>query len=294
MRLEWIRSFIYATRYNSLNRAAEALYTTQPNVSKQVKKLEAFLGVQLLERTSAGVRLTREGAYFKLYAEKILETYDRYVMEKRAMDRALEDLDKEITLVVSPLLLQSYYSELKRTLADELAEFTFIFIEGYLAEISRLVEGKNQTYGLAYCLDGRELDRAKLNSVIIQSTLMATCAHKSLGQDQGQLEQIIGSTEYFGKYLNEDVGKASFFSSNIDLILKNLQFNPNSFTTLPLNIIDRSGIKNMKDIEFIYDSKAPKVNLNFIFKQPEKKGEEVLVTLLEDILRSIFNENKLA
>ena len=47
----------------------------------------------------------------------------------------------------------------------------------------------------------------------------------------------------------------------------------------------------MKDIEFIYDSKAPKVNLNFIFKQPEKKGEEVLVTLLEDILRSIFNEN---
>jgi DNA-binding transcriptional LysR family regulator len=49
-------------RAGSLNRAAQSLSLTQPTVTRHIDRLERSLGAKVLERTSAGATLTREGA----------------------------------------------------------------------------------------------------------------------------------------------------------------------------------------------------------------------------------------
>lgn len=64
MRLEWLRSYIEAVEQKSMSKASEKCHLSQPALSKQIKKLEESLGVQLLKRTSMGVELTERGAFF--------------------------------------------------------------------------------------------------------------------------------------------------------------------------------------------------------------------------------------
>ena len=54
----------------SLKRAAEALNLTQPAISRTLKELETYLGVSLMDRSRAGVRLTAQGEIFLQFAEQ--------------------------------------------------------------------------------------------------------------------------------------------------------------------------------------------------------------------------------
>jgi DNA-binding transcriptional LysR family regulator len=58
-------------RHGSFSRAAEALYLTQPAVSRQIAKLEQEAGVRLLERNARGLRLTEAGRVAVERAEAI-------------------------------------------------------------------------------------------------------------------------------------------------------------------------------------------------------------------------------
>ncbi len=50
---------------SSMNKAAEELYISQPNLSKAIRNLEEELNTRLFERTNKGVKLTEDG--YKLY-----------------------------------------------------------------------------------------------------------------------------------------------------------------------------------------------------------------------------------
>ena len=56
-----LRVFLAVAKTRSFNRAAEMLDSSQPTVSRQVKRLQDLLGFQLLTATSQGVVLTDEG-----------------------------------------------------------------------------------------------------------------------------------------------------------------------------------------------------------------------------------------
>jgi LysR family transcriptional regulator, transcription activator of glutamate synthase operon len=60
--IQWLHSFVEAAEAGSLSRAGDKLHLSQPGVGKQIMKLEAFLGVELLRRSSSGVELTEAGA----------------------------------------------------------------------------------------------------------------------------------------------------------------------------------------------------------------------------------------
>lgn len=73
MELKWLEYFVVSVDAGSLSKAAEILYTTQPNVSKIIKELEDSLGVLLLERGRRGVVMTEEGQQIYKYARQMLE-----------------------------------------------------------------------------------------------------------------------------------------------------------------------------------------------------------------------------
>ena len=59
--LDSYRVFYYVAQYRSFTKAAEMLYSNQPNVTRTIKNLEQTLGCTLFNRTSRNVQLTPEG-----------------------------------------------------------------------------------------------------------------------------------------------------------------------------------------------------------------------------------------
>ena len=61
MNLNQLRVFYYTVKYGSFSAAAEALYITQPAVTKQIQQLQSTYGVKLLNRFGKKMVLTDAG-----------------------------------------------------------------------------------------------------------------------------------------------------------------------------------------------------------------------------------------
>lgn len=75
--LDAVRAFVLVADLCSFTRAADALDTTQSAVSLKLKRLEAHLGKQLLERTPRLVRLSGDGNAFLGAARDLLNAHER-------------------------------------------------------------------------------------------------------------------------------------------------------------------------------------------------------------------------
>ena len=64
---EYYKIFYYVAKYGNLTRAAAALNTSQPAVTRVIHKLEADLGCRLFIRSKSGMELTAEGNRFFEY-----------------------------------------------------------------------------------------------------------------------------------------------------------------------------------------------------------------------------------
>ena len=71
-----LRAFCLAADLGSIGRAAVALRTSQPALSKRLRTLENVAGVQLLERSRRGVTLTDAGRQLYPEARKLLDQAD--------------------------------------------------------------------------------------------------------------------------------------------------------------------------------------------------------------------------
>jgi DNA-binding transcriptional LysR family regulator len=71
-----LRAFCLAADLGSLGRAAVALRTSQPAVSKRIRALEASAGAELLRRSSSGVALTEAGKRLYPDARRLLDQAD--------------------------------------------------------------------------------------------------------------------------------------------------------------------------------------------------------------------------
>lgn len=66
-------SFVTVCRLGNITRAAEALYISQPALTRQIQELEQELGCQLLVRSTRSLSLTENVYLFMLRAQEILE-----------------------------------------------------------------------------------------------------------------------------------------------------------------------------------------------------------------------------
>lgn len=79
--MEYYRAFYYVAKLNSITKASESLFLTQPAVSRNIKELETHLNCTLFVRSSKGMFLTKEGALLFEYVEKGLDAF--FLGEKR-------------------------------------------------------------------------------------------------------------------------------------------------------------------------------------------------------------------
>ena len=72
VQLRHLRAFVEVARHRSFTRAAEALNTVQPAVSRTIADLERIVGRKLLERRGKGLALTSGGESLVFFAEAAL------------------------------------------------------------------------------------------------------------------------------------------------------------------------------------------------------------------------------
>jgi len=73
LNVKHLEFFCAVAQYGSINKAAQALYISQPHLSHIIRDLEEDVGFALLERSKQGVSLTPEGQRFLEHARVILQ-----------------------------------------------------------------------------------------------------------------------------------------------------------------------------------------------------------------------------
>lgn len=77
MELRGLRYFLAVAREQSISKAAEALFVTQPNLSRQMQNLEKEIGKPLFIRGSRKITLTEAGRLLYKRAEEIVELCEK-------------------------------------------------------------------------------------------------------------------------------------------------------------------------------------------------------------------------
>jgi DNA-binding transcriptional LysR family regulator len=77
MDVEILKTFLEVNRSRHFGRAANNLFISQSAVSARIKQLEDELGLRLLTRDRNNIELTTAGKKFLIYAENILNTWNR-------------------------------------------------------------------------------------------------------------------------------------------------------------------------------------------------------------------------
>lgn len=87
---EYYKVFYYVSKYNNITRAAQALRTSQPAVTRTIRNLEDDIGCRLFTRSKTGMTHTAEGAVLFRY---ISEGCAQFFKAESAMSNMLS-LDK--------------------------------------------------------------------------------------------------------------------------------------------------------------------------------------------------------
>jgi DNA-binding transcriptional LysR family regulator len=107
LNLAQVQSFLAVIDAGSFQVAAERLDCSQPSVSLQVRKLEEFLGVQLIERSKARSTLTRDGAMFLPHARTLLASAERVRARLRKRPLAIA-ASSNIGVYLAPRVLAAF------------------------------------------------------------------------------------------------------------------------------------------------------------------------------------------
>jgi len=109
MTINQLRYFIEIAEKGNMNRAAEALFISQPSLSAAIKKLEEELKIELFERRGHHIALNHSGRMFLEHAKKMLAEYDLAI---KHMEQLAKDQNIYINIGCISSLFRNYFPEI--------------------------------------------------------------------------------------------------------------------------------------------------------------------------------------
>jgi LysR family hydrogen peroxide-inducible transcriptional activator len=117
LKLKDLRYLVAVADTRHFGRAAERSFVSQPTLSAQLKKMEHYLGVQLIERAPKRVSLTAAGEEIVARARRILESSDEIVeLAKGHRDPLAGRLKVAFLPTIGPYLLPNVAARLRKHL----------------------------------------------------------------------------------------------------------------------------------------------------------------------------------
>lgn len=155
MNLRDLRYLVAVAEHRHFGRAAEACFVSQPTLSTQLKKLEEFLGVVLVERNNRQVMLTPVGESIVAQAQRVLHETNQLVgIAEAHRDPYGGDFRLGVIPTIAPYLLPKILSPLRKSFPDLRLQLT-----------------ENQTSVLMQLLKGGELDAAILALPVVDDQI---------------------------------------------------------------------------------------------------------------------------
>ncbi len=117
LKLKDLRYLVALADERHFGRAAQRSFVSQPTLSAQLKKLETYLGVQLIERQPKQVALTEAGEQIVARARRILEASDEVVSLARShRDPLAGRLRIALLPTIGPYLLPKVAPKIRKAL----------------------------------------------------------------------------------------------------------------------------------------------------------------------------------
>jgi LysR family transcriptional regulator, hydrogen peroxide-inducible genes activator len=117
LKLKDLRYLVALADERHFGRAAQRSFVSQPTLSAQLKKLESYLGVQLIERQPKQVTLTEAGEQIVARARRILEASDEVLALARThRDPLAGKLRIALLPTIGPYLLPRVVREIHKAL----------------------------------------------------------------------------------------------------------------------------------------------------------------------------------
>lgn len=146
--MKQLQFFVVCAEVKSFSRAAEVLYTTQPNVSKVIHSLEEELGFKLFIRRNRGIDMTAKGRHIYDYACKVVDNIQ--------MMSTFARMDKGNELLVSTnpsSWMAATFSEFYNSCKDQ--DVCFHIITASTEEIIRRLSVGKDNMGFIYVLEAQ-------------------------------------------------------------------------------------------------------------------------------------------
>ena len=146
-----IQAFVVIAELGGFNKAADQLHITQTALTRRVQKLESYLGLRLLDRTTRHVELTAVGREFLPKARAIVNEMTSTIAQLKDMSQLAKG---SFSLACLPSLTVSMVPELIREYVNLYPDNRIRILDATSNEVRKAVLNHQAEIGLA--LDGEK------------------------------------------------------------------------------------------------------------------------------------------
>jgi DNA-binding transcriptional LysR family regulator len=145
-----VQAFVAIAELGGFGKAAEQLHLTQTALTRRIQKLESYLGVRLIDRTTRSVRLTAVGREFLPQAGRIVNDMTS------ALDR-LKDMSRlgigNITMASIPTMAHQTLPAIIKLYAEQHPGNRIRIVESHAFDVNRAVLNDQAEFGLTIQLE---------------------------------------------------------------------------------------------------------------------------------------------
>ncbi|MDP2007402.1 MAG: LysR family transcriptional regulator [Rubrivivax sp.] len=142
-----LQAFRAVAELGNFSRAAEAVHISQPAFSRRIDKLEAALGVRLLDRTTRRVSLTTMGRDFAHKVQTLLDDLDGTLL---AMQGVQATRMGEVTIACVPSTVYYYVSQVVQRFRDQFPKIRVKVLDAGANEVLGAVVRGEADFGLNF------------------------------------------------------------------------------------------------------------------------------------------------
>ena len=285
MNIENIEAFIYVCQLGSFNKAAEALYLTQPSVTARIQSLEREINIKLFHRNGNKISLTEKGEYFFPHAQKILQSYQeaKYGLQQIAIPYDLViGSASSISNNILPEILPGFKSEFK--------DVRIKIVTGHSQDILQKVINKEVDFGIVRTETHPQVESIRLYSDPIG--LFVPRNHILLKEEKVTIEHVSKQPLIFFDYGSMDwlMIHRLFSSNDVSPIIslevdnmetaKNLVIQGMGISFLPEHCVKQE----LENGELIRVEMAPpvKINISIDFIYLKGRPKSVFIDFLKE------------
>ncbi len=145
-----IQAFVLVAELGGFSKAADALHLSQTALTRRIQKLEGYLAVRLLDRTTRSVHLTAVGREFLPQARRLVSEMTFVVGHLKDMSRLGKG---NITIASIPTMAHHLLPSVIKSYAERHPGNRIRIIESSAAEVSRTVLHDQAEFGITLELE---------------------------------------------------------------------------------------------------------------------------------------------